>query len=89
MLTEQAALRLNCSPEDLGVSDGAFVRDDAPTGLDYWDVAPALDLSRAPTGRAKPKAASAYRLVGQDVPRADLPGKMTGAPDTYLHDMRP
>ncbi len=89
LLTEQAALRLNCSPEDLIVSDGAFVRDGAPTGLDYWDVAPALDLSRAPTGRAKPKAASAYRLVGQDVPRADLPGKVCGAPDTYLHDMRP
>lgn len=88
LLTEQAALRLNCAPEDLSVVDGAFLQGGAATGVDYWDVAPALDLSQAPTGRAKPKAPSAYRLVGQDVPRADLPGKVTGA-ESYLHDMQP
>jgi nicotinate dehydrogenase subunit B len=86
LLTEQAALRLNCAPEDLTVEAGAFLQDGAATGVDYWDVAPALDLGQAPTGRAKPKAPSAYRLVGQDVPRADLLGKVTGA-ESYLHDM--
>lgn len=89
LLTEQAALRLNCSPDDLDVAEGAFVKDGVATGLDYWDVAPAIDLSQAPTGRAKPKSADEYRLVGQEVPRTDLPGKVTGAAETYLHDMRP
>ncbi|PPR63641.1 MAG: Nicotinate dehydrogenase subunit B [Alphaproteobacteria bacterium MarineAlpha4_Bin2] len=87
LLTEQAALRLNCAPSDLDVVDGAFVKDGVLTGLDYWDVAPAIDFSRAPTGIAQPKPPEAYRIVGQDVPRADLPAKITGAAGTYLHDL--
>ena len=89
LLTEQAALRLNCAPEDLGVVDGAFIKAGASTDLDYWDVAPALDWSRAPTGSAQPKAPQNYQLVGRDIPRADLPGKVTGAAETYLHDFYP
>ena len=89
LLTDQAALRLNCSPDDLTVLDGAFVKNGDTTGLDYWDVVPTLDLSQTPTGFAKPKLPEAYRIVGQDVPRADLPSKVTGAAETYLHDIRP
>lgn len=89
LLADQAALRLNCSPDDLAVVDGAFVKDGATTGLDYWDIAPVLDLSRAPTGSAKPKSPGTYRFVGRDVPRADLPDKVTGAGETYLHDIYP
>ena len=85
LLTEQAALRLNCAPEDLSVQDGAFYTDDGQaTGLDYWDVAPALDLSQAPTGRGVPKPAAQHKIVGQSVPRADLPAKLTGG--GFLHD---
>lgn len=89
LLTEQAALRLNCAPEDLDVADGAFVRGGEATGLDYWDVAPALDWSQAPTGRAAPKPPAAYRVVGRDVPRADLPAKLTGRTGAFLHDLQP
>ena len=88
LLTEQAALRLNCAPEDLEVVDGV-IKAGASTDLDYWDVAPALDWSRAPTGSAQPKAPQNYQLVGRDIPRADLPGKVTGAAETYLHDFYP
>ena len=88
-LTEQAALRLNCAPDELDVVDGAFVKDGAITSLDYWDVASTLDLSKAPSGSAKPKSAEDYKIVGREVPRADLPGKLTGAADTYLHDFYP
>jgi nicotinate dehydrogenase subunit B len=38
-------------------------------------------------GRAQPKAASEYRLVGQSVPRRDVPGKVLGASD-YVTDVR-
>ena len=89
LLTEQAALRLNCAPEDLDITEGAFVKDGGTTGLDYWDVAPALDFSQAPTGAAAPKSPADYNVVGQDIPRADLPGKVTGAAETYLHDIQP
>ncbi len=85
MLTEQAALRLNCAPEELDVQEGAFVTDDGQaTGLDYWDVAPALDFSQAPTGRGSPKAAAAHKIVGQSVPRNDLPAKVAGG--GFIHD---
>ena len=89
LLTEQAALRLNCAPSDLDVTEGAFVRDGGTTGLDYWDVAQAIDFSQAPTGAAAPKSRADYNVVGQDIPRADLPGKVTGATETYLHDIQP
>ena len=88
-LTEQAALRLNCAPDDLDVVDGVFVKDGAITGLDYWDVASTLDLSKAPSGSTIPKSTNDYKIVGREVPRTDLPGKLTGAPNAYLHDFYP
>jgi nicotinate dehydrogenase subunit B len=82
---ERAALRLNCSPSELSVSDGAFLQNGAPTGQDYWTVASDLDLTQPATGSAKPKPASAYRIVGHSVPRHDLPAKVSGA--AFAHDM--
>ncbi len=38
-------------------------------------------------GRAQPKPASEYRLVGQSVPRRDVPAKVLGASD-YVTDVR-
>ena len=73
LLTEQAALRLNCAPNDLDVTEGAFVKDGGTTGLDYWDVAEAIDFSQAPTGAAALKSPADYNVVGQDIPRAGLP----------------
>jgi CO/xanthine dehydrogenase Mo-binding subunit len=84
---DRAALRLNCSPDDLTVVDGQFLQDGAPTGQDYWSVAGEIDFSQAPTGAVRPKPASAYKIVGQDVPRLDLPSKVTGA--AYVHDVLP
>jgi nicotinate dehydrogenase subunit B len=82
---ERAALRLNCNPSELSVSDGAFLQNGAPTGQDYWTVASDLDLTQPATGSAKPKPASAYRIVGRNVPRHDLPAKVSGA--AFAHDM--
>lgn len=89
LLTDQAALRLNCAPDDLSVVEGAFEKDGKSTGLDYWDVAPAVDWSQAPTGSVPPKPPGSYHVVGREVPRADLPGKVMGAAETYLHDIYP
>jgi CO/xanthine dehydrogenase Mo-binding subunit len=84
---ERAALRLNCSPDDLTVVDGQFLQDGAPTGQDYWTVAAEIDLSQPATGTAPVKAATAYTVVGQSVPRRDLPAKVSGA--AYVHDLFP
>lgn len=84
---ERAALRLNCSREELSVIDGSFLQNGAPTGQDYWSVAAEIDLGQPVTGTIAPKSAAAYRVVGQSVPRVDLPAKLSGA--AFVHDVLP
>lgn len=84
---EAAAARLGCEPGELEFTDGGVLRNGTATGLDYWSLAPDLDLARAATGAAPVKAGSALRIVGTDVPRTDLPAKLGGAP--FIQDMVP
>ncbi|HLM12335.1 MAG TPA: molybdopterin cofactor-binding domain-containing protein [Reyranella sp.] len=84
---ERAALRLNCSRDDLTVVDGQFMQNGAATGQNYWTVAGEIDLTQAATGTAPVKPASAYRVVGSSVPRLDLPAKLSGA--AFVHDVLP
>jgi nicotinate dehydrogenase subunit B len=87
LLLGQAALRLNCSAEELSVEDGQFFLNGAATALSYWSMAPEIDWSKAPTGSVPPKAVSEYRIVGQDVPRRDLPAKVSGS--AFIQDAAP
>jgi CO/xanthine dehydrogenase Mo-binding subunit len=82
---DRLAQRLNCSPAELSVEDGEFRRANAPTGHDYWSFANAEDFASDIEGNAQTKPPSAYRVVGQPVPRRDLPAKVTGA--GFIHDM--
>lgn len=84
---EAAAARLDCPLAQLDLDAGAITRAGHPTGLDYWVLAPHLDLSREATGAAPVKMADALKLVGTDVPRLDLPEKIGGAP--FIHDLAP
>ena len=84
---ERAALRLNCSRDELTVVDGQLLQNGAATGQDYWSVAAEIDLTQTVTGTAAPKPVAAYRVVGQNVPRVDLPAKMSGA--AFVHDVLP
>ncbi|HVY16005.1 MAG TPA: molybdopterin cofactor-binding domain-containing protein [Rhodopila sp.] len=79
------AQRLNCAPEDLTVDDGAFLQGGNPTGYDYWNFAGPEDFAADIEGAAAPKPPSAYRIVGQPVPRRDLVAKVSGA--AFIHDM--
>jgi nicotinate dehydrogenase subunit B len=84
---ERAALRLNCSRDELSVVDGRFLQNGAATGQDYWTVASEIDLTQAVTGAAPPKPAASYKVVGQSVPRIDLPAKVSGG--AFVHDDLP
>ena len=79
-----AARRLGVEPATLTVRDGSFV---SATGgsIDYWRLLDEVDLHQEITGNVAPKPSSAYRLVGQSVPRRDLPRKLSGA--AYVHDL--
>jgi len=84
LLLDEAAARLGHPRDELGVSDGAIVRRGAPTGQDYWSLAPGIDLSHRATAGAAPK--SARSEIGRNTPRVDLAGKVFGAP-SFVHDM--
>jgi nicotinate dehydrogenase subunit B len=82
-----AAARLGAPSVDLTVDDGQI---SAPGGAatSYWELADDTLLDRHATGDATTKAESAYRVVGTDVPRIDLPDKLAGRP-RYIHDLAP
>ena len=85
LFTAAAAGRLGCAPAELDVVDGAFLRDGAATGLDYWGLASDVDLARPATGEIAPKTPDRLRQVGRSEPRIDLPAKVFGA--AFLHDV--
>ena len=82
---DRLARRLNCSPSDIAVEDGAFLLDDEPTGHDYWNFADETDFAADITGTAKPKDPEQYKVVGRPVPRRDLAAKISGA--GFIHDI--
>ena len=85
MALQRAALRLNAAPEEISICAGAFLKNGEPTGIDYWHLAPELDLTVEATGSAAAKSPQDYRIVGQSMPRLDLPAKLTGS--GFIHDM--
>ena len=89
MLVAAAAARLGCADEDLTISDGSFLRHGSPSGLDFWQLASSLDLARDATGSVPVKAAHLRRVIGASLPRIDLPAKILGGTDTFIHDLRP
>ncbi len=82
---DRLAQRLNCSPEEIRIVDGAFLQGDRPTGHDYWNFAGEVDLAREADGGAARKPVGQYQVVGRPVRRLDLPAKLTGA--AFVHDM--
>ena len=87
LFLERIAAGLRCDPAEISVVDGRFLRGQADTGLDYWQVAPKVDLARTATGEAAVKHASEMRVVGRSLARLDLPEKVAGAP--FIHDLAP
>ncbi len=84
-VVDRLARRLNCSPSDIGVDDGAFLLDDEPTGHDYWNFSGDEDFAADIKGDATPKDPALYKIVGRPVPRRDLAAKISGA--GFIHDI--
>jgi CO/xanthine dehydrogenase Mo-binding subunit len=82
-----AAERLGCDASALSVREGAILRARAPTGLDYWSLADAVDLARPATGEAPLKTPGSFSVIGSSPPRLDLPAKVFG--QAFLHDLVP
>lgn len=85
-LIARAAERLEVPAEDLSIEDGLIRGKDNRT-ISYGELI-ADDIIRLELADDVPvKDVSAYSIVGQSVPRVDLPAKATGEL-VYVHDMR-
>jgi CO/xanthine dehydrogenase Mo-binding subunit len=100
LLVERAAARLGIAPDGLTVTDGVVVATADPAKrIAYGELVEGgyfnaklewngqwgngLDAK----GKAKPKAPSSYKVVGQSPPRRDIPHKVMGSYE-YVADLR-
>ena len=81
-----AAQALNVDVQALVVEHGVFKRPGTAEGVSYWDLSPRVDLSQPACARVAPKPPAQHQVVGQSLPRKDLPAKLRGG--TFLHDMQ-
>jgi len=87
-LLEMASARLGTPVDRLVVRDGVVSVDgDVSRKATFGELIAGGRFERTISGRAPVKPVSAYRVVGQPVPRAEIPAKATGT-HVYVHDVR-
>ena len=87
-LLRQAAERLGVAAEDLSVEDGEiFARRDPGKRVGYGDLIAGKRFALRLPGTAPVKRPADYKVVGQRIPRVDIPAKVFAEP-VYVHDVR-
>jgi len=86
ILVDLAAGRLGVAADSLTVTDGTISASDGRK-VGYGDLASEVDLHREVTGKPAPKPPASHKIVGQSIPRFDIPKKVTGGV-AYVQDMR-
>jgi nicotinate dehydrogenase subunit B len=86
ILVAEAAKRLDLPAENLRTENGAVI---APDGrrLGYGDLVASDMLHVQAQAKSKLKDPATFTVMGQSVPRIDIPAKVTGG-QAYVHDMR-
>jgi nicotinate dehydrogenase subunit B len=86
LLIAEAARRLGLPTESLKTQGAAVI---APDGrkLGYGDLVASDMLHLQAQARSKLKDPATYQIMGQPVPRVDIPAKVTGGA-AYIQDMR-
>ena len=85
-LIARAAERLELSAEELSIEDG-LVRGRDNRSISYGELIAGETIRLELSDKIEVKLVGAYTIVGQSVPRTDLPAKATGEM-VYVHDMR-
>ena len=85
LLLREASARLDIPADKLTVQDGVIGGYDRIREVSYWDLPHAQILAREATGSVAPKPSAQLRIVGTNVPRLDIPGKIAGLP-CFVHD---
>ena len=86
VLVEEAAKRLDLSAENLRAENGAVI---APDGrkLSYGQLVANDMLHVQAQASSKLKDPSTFKVMGQSIPRVDIPAKVTGG-IAYVQDLR-
>ncbi len=85
-LLARAAEKLEIAVSELSVEDG-LIRGRDNRSVSYGELIAGESIRLELGDDAVVKTVGAYTIVGQSVPRVDLPGKATGEL-VYVHDMR-
>src|SRR5258707_10555244 len=85
-LLARAAQRLELAAHDLSVEDG-LIRGRDNRSISYGELIAGETIRLELADDTPVKAVGAYAIVGQSVPRVDLPAKATGEL-VYVHDVR-
>ncbi len=82
----ETAARISNQPLDgLSWQAGSILHDAALTGHDLWNLVPHIDWAQPVRADVALKPRATHRLVGQAMPRQDLPQILAGG--GFLHDM--
>ena len=81
-----AAEKLELAESELGIEDG-LIRGRDNRSVSYGELIAGETIRLELADDVPVKAVDAYTIVGQSVPRVDLPAKATGGL-VYVHDMR-
>jgi nicotinate dehydrogenase subunit B len=85
-LVARAAERLELPAEELAIEDG-LIRGRDNRSVSYGELIAGQTIRLELADDVAVKAVGNYTIVGQSVPRVDLPAKATGEL-TYVHDLR-
>jgi len=86
LLVAEAAKRLDLPVENLRTADGAVIAPDGKR-LSYGELVAGDMLHVQAQPKSKLKNPATYKVIGQSVPRVDIPAKVTGGA-AYVQDMR-
>src|ERR1700742_3786907 len=86
LLMTEAARRFNLPVENLRTENGAVIAPDGQR-LGYGDLVAENMLHVQAQPKSKLKNPATYKIMGQPVPRVDIPAKVTGGA-AYVQDMR-
>ena len=86
LLVAEAARRLDLPAENLRTENGAVISPDGRR-LGYGELVATDMLHVQAQPKSKLKDPASFKLVGQAVPRVDIPAKVTGGA-AYVQDMR-
>jgi nicotinate dehydrogenase subunit B len=86
-LLQEAGKRLGVPVEDLLVEQGTVRSRSGGKQITFGELIGGKTFSLKVDKQAPLKDPATYKIVGQPVPRFDIPGKMTGQ-FTYMHDFK-